>query len=49
LIEAGKVTPVINRTYPLSDYLQEDFTKNGKTYDAIIDAVGKYSFVRSRH
>jgi NADPH:quinone reductase-like Zn-dependent oxidoreductase len=26
------------------DYLQEDFTKNGQTYDAIIDAVGKYSF-----
>ncbi len=30
------------------DYLQEDFTKNGKTYDAIIDAVGKYSFFRGR-
>lgn len=26
------------------DYLEEDFTKNGRTYDAIIDAVGKYSF-----
>jgi NADPH:quinone reductase-like Zn-dependent oxidoreductase len=26
------------------DYLQEDFTKNGQTYDAIIDAVGKYAF-----
>ena len=23
------------------DYLQEDFTKNGKQYDALIDAVGK--------
>ena len=30
------------------DYLQEDFTKNGQTYDAIIDAVGKYSFLRGR-
>jgi NADPH:quinone reductase-like Zn-dependent oxidoreductase len=25
------------------DYLHEDFTKNEQTYDAIIDAVGKYS------
>jgi NADPH:quinone reductase-like Zn-dependent oxidoreductase len=31
------------------DYLAEDFTKNGRTYDAIIDAVGKYSFRRGRH
>ena len=31
------------------DYLQEDFTKNGKTYDVIFDAVGKHSFRRSRH
>jgi NADPH:quinone reductase-like Zn-dependent oxidoreductase len=31
------------------DYLLEDFTKNGQTYDAIIDAVGKYSFRRGRH
>ncbi len=30
------------------DYLQEDFTKNGKTYDVIFDAVGKLSFVRCR-
>jgi NADPH:quinone reductase-like Zn-dependent oxidoreductase len=30
------------------DYLQEDFTKNGKTYDVILDAVGKHSFRRSR-
>jgi NADPH:quinone reductase-like Zn-dependent oxidoreductase len=30
------------------DYLQEDFTKNGRTYDTIIDAVGKYSFLRGR-
>lgn len=30
------------------DYLHEDFTKNGQTYDAIIDAVGKYSFLRGR-
>ena len=26
------------------DYRNEDFTKNGQTYDAIIDAVGKYAF-----
>ncbi len=31
------------------DYLREDFTTNGQTYDAIIDAVGKYSFFRCRH
>jgi len=30
------------------DYLQEDFTKNGKTYDVIFDAVGKLSFRRCR-
>jgi NADPH:quinone reductase-like Zn-dependent oxidoreductase len=30
------------------DYRQEDFTKNGQVYDAIIDAVGKYSFRRGR-
>jgi NADPH:quinone reductase-like Zn-dependent oxidoreductase len=30
------------------DYLQEDFTKNGETYDVIFDAVGKHSFRRSR-
>lgn len=30
------------------DYLQEDFTGRGRTYDAIIDAVGKYSFRRGR-
>lgn len=31
------------------DYLREDFTANGRTYDAIIDAVDKYSFLRGRH
>jgi NADPH:quinone reductase-like Zn-dependent oxidoreductase len=31
------------------DYLQEDFTKNGKAYDVIFDAVGKHSFRRCRH
>ena len=30
------------------DYRKQDFTKNGQTYDAIIDAVGKYSFRRGR-
>jgi NADPH:quinone reductase-like Zn-dependent oxidoreductase len=30
------------------DYTREDFTKNGETYNVIFDAVGKYSFRRSR-
>jgi NADPH:quinone reductase-like Zn-dependent oxidoreductase len=30
------------------DYLHEDFTNNGKTYDVIFDAVGKHSFRRCR-
>ncbi|MFI5281955.1 MAG: NAD(P)-dependent alcohol dehydrogenase [Candidatus Dormibacterales bacterium] len=30
------------------DYEHEDFTKNGKTYDVIFDAVGKHSFRRCR-
>lgn len=30
------------------DYLHEDFTKNGQTYDVIFDAVGKHSFRRCR-
>jgi NADPH:quinone reductase-like Zn-dependent oxidoreductase len=30
------------------DYLQEDFTKNGRTYDVVFDAVGKHSFRRCR-
>ena len=32
----------------LIDYTQEDFTKNGKTYEVIFDAVGKHSFARCR-
>jgi NADPH:quinone reductase-like Zn-dependent oxidoreductase len=30
------------------DYEREDFTKNGKTYDVIFDAVGKESFRRCK-
>jgi NADPH:quinone reductase-like Zn-dependent oxidoreductase len=30
------------------DYLREDFTKTGQTYDVIIDAVGKEKFRRCR-
>ncbi len=30
--------------YQVIDYTQEDFTKNGKTYDIIFDTVGKLSF-----
>ncbi|MGH3137192.1 MAG: NAD(P)-dependent alcohol dehydrogenase [Gaiellaceae bacterium] len=30
------------------DYLNEDFTKNGETYDVVFDAVGKHSFRRCR-
>jgi NADPH:quinone reductase-like Zn-dependent oxidoreductase len=30
------------------DYLLEDFTRNGRTYDVVFDAVGKQSFRRCR-
>ena len=30
------------------DYLREDFTKNGETYDLVLDVVGKHSFRRAR-
>ena len=30
------------------DYTRQDFTKNGKTYDFVFDAVGRHSFRRCR-
>lgn len=30
------------------DYEKEDFTRRGETYDVVLDAVGKHSFIRSR-
>lgn len=30
------------------DYERDDFTKNGETYDVILDAVGKHSLLRTR-
>ena len=30
------------------DYMREDFTKNGESYDVVFDAVGKHSFRRAR-
>ena len=30
------------------DYTQDDFTKNGRKYDVVFDAVGKHSFRRCR-
>ncbi len=30
------------------DFLQEDFTRSGKTYDVVFDSVGKHSYRRSR-
>lgn len=31
------------------DYTKEDFTKNGKTYDVVLDTVGKSSFFRCKN
>ena len=36
------------RSDEVIDYLREDFTKNGETYDVIFDAVGKHSFRRCK-
>jgi NADPH:quinone reductase-like Zn-dependent oxidoreductase len=36
------------RARDVLDRLREDFTKTGKTYDVIFDAVGKHSFRRCR-
>src|SRR5207244_13095117 len=30
------------------DYLQDDFTRNGETYDVIVDGAGKLSFGRCK-
>lgn len=42
----SKNTDIVNSLHPdvLIDYQKEDFTKTGKTYDFIFDAVGKSSF-----
>lgn len=31
------------------DYIQEDFTQNGETYDVIVDTVGNASFLQCEH
>jgi NADPH:quinone reductase-like Zn-dependent oxidoreductase len=46
-------TKDVERMQPLGageiiDRLHEDFTRSGKTYDVVFDAVGKHSFRRSR-
>mgnify|MGYP003296275052 CR=1 FL=1 len=41
-------TVLKSKALAIIDRLQQDFTKNGQTYDAIIDAVGKTTFRRSR-
>ncbi len=45
-----KNVEIVRRLGPdaVIDYLNEDFTRNGETYDVIFDAVGKHSFRRCR-
>jgi NADPH:quinone reductase-like Zn-dependent oxidoreductase len=46
----GKNVDVVRSLGPdeVIDYEREDFTRNGQTYDVVVDAVAKHSFLRSR-
>jgi NADPH:quinone reductase-like Zn-dependent oxidoreductase len=49
-VEAVGVTELVRSlgADEVIDYAEEDFTENGQTYDAILDAVGNLSFRRCR-